>query len=179
MNHKAILYSNGNEQRRVSSYLKIDLEMKPVELPDGYQWKLLVHSVKPPYDSNLESLISSEENTDDPHPDYPDFKKVIQNYVVERKSDNEIIQAIESLKQSANGQLIKTQGQVEELQYLTLYALIRLQMGQSVPPSANAIRLKVEDIAQMIIENGVNAESLITEINNGESPDINTGWIYE
>ena len=120
----------------------------------------------------------SEENTDDPHPDYPDFKSVICNYVSQRKSDNEIIQSIENLKQDANQILIQNNGQSEELQYLTLYALIRLQMGQSVPPAANLIRLKVEDIAQSIIANGVNAENLIEEIDNGESPDINTGWTY-
>ena len=179
MNHKAILFSNSSEIRRVKNYTLIDLEMKVVDLPTGYQWKLMVEGVKPSYDANLERLICTETNTDDPHPDYPDFKAVVCNYVSERKSDNEIIQSIEALKQSANQILIEVNGQSEELQYLTLYALIRLQMGQSVPPAANAIRLKVEDIAQKIIANGVHAENLITQINNGQSPDINTGWIYE
>ena len=104
---------------------------------------------------------------------------MITNYVSQRKTDNEIIQSIENLKQSANQQIIYAQGQSEELQYLTLFALIRLQMNQSVPPAANAIRLKVEDIAQGILANGVNAENLIVQINNRESPDINTGWTNE
>ena len=74
MNHKAILFSNSSEIRRISNYTKIDLEMKVVELPNGYQWKLMLEMDKPSYDVNLERLICSETNTDDPHPDYPDFK---------------------------------------------------------------------------------------------------------
>ena len=46
MNHKAILNSNSSEVRRVSNYTKIDLEMKTVDLPTGYQWKLLLENVK-------------------------------------------------------------------------------------------------------------------------------------
>ena len=177
MNHIAILFKNGIEEKR-NHYPRMD--MQPIiGLEADLEWKLLIDSEKPVYDANLERLVKSEDNTDDPHPVYPHLKTVIANYVSERKTDNEIIQSIENLKQSANQQIIYAQGQSEELQYLTLYALIRLAKGQSVPPAANLIALTVEDIAQGILANGVNAEVLINEINLGNSPDINTGWIYE
>ena len=174
MNHIAILFKDGIEEKR-NHYPRMDMGVVQ-GLDSDLEWKLLVDSEKPVYDANLERLEMTEDNTDDPHPDYPHLKCVIANYVAERKTDNEIIQSIENLKQSANQTIIYAQGQSEELQYLTLYALIRLAKGQSVPPAANVIALTVEDIAQKIIANGVNAENLITQINNGESPDINTGW---
>ena len=81
-------------------------------------------------------------------------------------------------QKDANQSIIDAGGQSEELQYLTMYALIRLAKGQSVPPQANVVADAVEVIAQGILANGQNAELLIEQVNLGLDPDINSGWTY-
>lgn len=176
MKQKAILFFNGLEIRRVNDYSLIDTEMRKKDMPNGYEWKFIVETEKPIIVPTLEKIVKEEVPTETPHPEHPDFKEVLINYTAQRKSDNEIIQAIENLKQVANQSLINSGGQTEELQYLTMYALIRLAKGKSVPPQANILVLAVEDIAQGILANGLNAENLINQINLGGDPDINTGW---
>ena len=176
MKKNAIKYRNGIREG-ICTYPRMDMG-EIVGLTDGIEYKLIIDTDKPPYDPMIETVVKEEIPTDDPHPTYPHLKKVLYNYTVERLSDNEIIQHIYTHQKDANQSIIDAGGQSEELQYLTMYALIRLAKGQSVPPQAMVVSDAVEVIALGIVANGQNAELLIEQVNLGLDPDINNGWTY-
>ena len=168
---KAILYNNGLEVRRANYP---DLEMRLIDLPDGYEWKLLISGVKPSI-TEIERLVKSEVDNNTNNEDYPHLKQIDIVYTKVRKSDAEIITLLENAENNANESLVKF---VDRLKVMVLYMAIvhRKASGLNITAKMQTILDKGDNYALKLWENDTNLQSKLTDLSNGLDININDGW---
>lgn len=171
---KAILFKDGVEIRRVNDYLKVDTGMNLVNMPAGYEWKLLVEGVKPPV-SEIENLSHTEVDNNTSNADYPHLKQIDVVYTVERKPDAELNQSIENAENNANEQLINY---TDRLKVMMLYMAIvhRKLNGDTITAKMQAILDKGDNYALKLWQNDTELEAKLQQVVNGEDVDINSNW---
>lgn len=171
---KAILYKDGIEQRRAEYP---DLEIKAIDLPSGYEWKLLIEGVKPNF-TELERLERTEVDNNISNSDYPHLKQIDIVYTKVRKSDDVIIGMIENAENNANEQLIN---HIDRLKVMVLYmALVHRKLnGDTITPKMQVILDKGDVYATKLWQNDTNLSNKLQELANNQDPNINTGWTNE
>lgn len=172
---KAILYKDGVEQRR-DNYP--DVEMRLIDLPSGYEWKLLIDDVKPNYNQHLERLVRTEVDNDVSNVDYPHLKQIDVVYNIVRKSDEEITKQLIQQEDNANQSLLDYS---DRLKTMVLYMAIlnRKIDGGNITQKMQNILDKVDAKAIKLWQNDTNLKAKLAELANGQDPDINNGWTNE
>lgn len=154
-----------------------DLEMRAIDLPDGYEWKLFLESDKPTI-TDIEKLERSEVDNDNSHPDYPHLKVIDIVYTKVKRSDDDIISMINSYENNANEQLI---GHTDRLKSMYLYMSIvnRKLDGLTISTKMQKVLDKGDEKAIKIWKNDTKLKSKLKDLSDGKNPNVKTGWTNE
>lgn len=133
---------------------------------------------KPIIDSRLYKINVEYNITNIPHPEYPNLKQYQKLYNIEKKSFEEIKEAIENREQRANEKVFDYKEQIKHLT-ICVGALIHQAEGNTLNAKQSAVLSKMKQRAIKFWQNEQRKIDIENEIINNNEPDLDTGWIED
>lgn len=163
-------------------------DMQPeVGADPNFEW-LLKHTpfTSPDYDGRIWKQKILKTDTEDivannqwdmlePHPVYPDFKAYVTTYSLEKRADEEIIAAIQSVENQNNEELIDYQTKTKLLT-ITVNALLRKDKKLILTAKEEAALAQLSAFGEQIWKNDAEKEAKVQQVKDGLEPSIDTGW---
>jgi len=134
--------------------------------------------VKPDYDSRIFILRQVEEVTTIAHPDYEHLNQYKITFETEKRQDADIETSIANAEQDANQQMLPATRQLK-LMALGLGVLFRALDGLELSSKEKVIKDEIVTKATKLWKNDNNLRNKITQLAQGEEPEIDAGWEKE
>lgn len=178
---KAILaYKTGEKIKEVSVFpRRLDLPDydKINQLVDSdKEWYLEVIEARPVYDADTQKLEFAEEATTNPHPDYPKVKIWLKYWNVVDKTADELKQIVLSKKEE-NDRLLEKSELMERLIIFAVGVLAHIEQGGTKTAKMSTILDLVKGKAIKIWQNDDLAQQKIQDITDGNTVDLDSGWV--
>lgn len=142
------------------------------------EWMLAkeAESVSPDYNIYYENIVARPTNVKDS--ELVNYNIFLNERKLVRRSNDEIIQVIRDKENEANNSVL---GEAErnKLQMLAPAINVKLASGLPLNEQENAVRTRMLQVAEKAMLNASNADSLIQQVNAGNTPNINNGWEYD
>jgi hypothetical protein len=156
------------------------LDMDPVDgLDPDLEWllKYTPYAV-PEYDPRVYQLITTQEVTTDPHPDYSHLNQFRITYATQKREQEEIEANIENAEQLANNRIIENQRQLK-LMVLGLAVLFRKVEGLALNQKEQVIANRIVAAGTKLWNNDQVLRNKVAAYLAGQEPDIDEGWVVE
>ncbi len=152
-------------------------DMQPVPgLDPNYEWLIKYTPYESPqYDARVFLLNTKEEVTVEPHPIYSHLNQYKTTYSLQKKTDVEIIDAIQSLENKANEDLIDFQT-TTKMNTVAINALIRLNNKLILTAKEKAVLTEINTYAVAMWKNDAEKEIKVKQVTDGLEPNIDEGW---
>jgi hypothetical protein len=153
---------------------------EPIDsLEPGYEW-LVNHTPfdMPDYDSRVWVLLENEQPTNQPHPEYANYKSFVKTYGLEKRPVVEIIESVRAKEAEANASVM-SEAESSKMIVLSQSAAYKTQQGIALSESEANAQTRMIEVSNKINRNAANAELLIGLINAGQEPDIDGGWEFD
>ena len=148
------------------------LKYTPYPAPD-YDSRIWVLVVQRP---DLKNMVQTSTLDDLPnHPEHTNIRMYETLYTTEKRSNEEIILAIENAEESANQKLM-TYRTNDKLHSLAVGILTRMNEGVTPSIEEQDILDKVKSFDVNIWKNDAEKNAKILQVNSGIEPDIDAGW---
>lgn len=148
---------------------------------DKLEWMLRRSTVSsnPDFDIYYENYVQRPTSVYDD--EFPNYRVFLNDIVLVRKSNDEIIAAIRQKEAEANASVIGEAGS-DKLNVLYAGVVAKLLAGSSLTSLSeceqNVYNRQVE-VSAKVTANAANARMLITSVNNNATPNISEGWEYD
>lgn len=166
---QVILDSNAN-------YFRGDWNLPPDGLDPDLEYLIEREAAPPPVvDTRLIDVFTHKTITTTPHPVYTHFNQYQVTYTTAEKSEAERIQAVFDREIVANDELFTS---IQRTKYNTIAIAVNAKniAGDPVPAQEADIQSEYLLRAELMYDNHLNAESLITDIIAGTPIDLDSGW---
>lgn len=134
--------------------------------------------VQPDYDSRLFILTTTEEVTEIAHPDYSNLDQYKITYGTTKRENTEIEEYIANAESFANESMLPYDKRLK-LMALAIGVLIRKTNGITLGNKEKAIEDKMIALAVRIWKNDQQLKDKISQLANGEEPELDAGWEKE
>lgn len=132
---------------------------------EGYDYRLFI-----------ENQVQRPTNIKDS--EFINYNKFLTEYSVIRRTDAEIISAIQQMENEAN---LTIQSESEKAKMAMLSPAVNDKIANGLPldkPEQN-VRTRLLEIASKAFQNAANAEAMIQLVKSGGTPNLDSGWIYD
>ncbi|NTW20544.1 MAG: hypothetical protein HGA42_13490 [Nostocales cyanobacterium W4_Combined_metabat2_030] len=151
------------------------------EIDPDFFWLIANTPVpQPDYDPRIYEIIDvfpigEELLSCPPHPDYPLLKAYNHTYVLNKRSNEYIFEAIQNAKKDANNSLMSEAQYNDELVFM-LAAVNKKADGFTLTTGEQDKCTKLMDLAVKMARNESEKETKNTMVINGLIPNIDEGW---
>jgi hypothetical protein len=157
-----------------------------VGLPDGEEWLANYTVSSSQYDQRIWVQMVTLRPTNIPHPTYPVYNQYQTSFSLQKRSENEIINAIIAKKEDANSALQADAGGAIFMAN-ALNAIDDKQRGVTISADQIACIDRLKEVTAKMNNNAEHANNLIALLKSGGEPDLDAiktdscefGWEYD
>ena len=151
------------------------------ELDPDLEW-LVIYTpyAEPDYDPRIYLLVTNYPNLEflssfPDHPDYPGIKAYQITYTPEKRSKEEIIVSIDNAQKEANS-LVWSESEHKDKQILMMQAALKASTGAILNSYEQSLLNEMSEVVVKLSKNNDNRSILVSMVNAGLEPNIDSGW---
>jgi len=181
MSKQAVLVKKSTKEIiRFATYPREDMQVIE-DLDPDYEWLIEnIPYLEPDYDPRIFILVTNKPDlnfldTFIDHPLYPGLKEYRITYTPEKRSKAEIVLAIENAEKDANN-LIWSESVHKDKMLFMLASAAKAASGFQLTQDEQDVMDEMSEIVVKLSKNRDNKNILVSQVNNDQEPNIDSGW---